>query len=270
MLKDDRAPVSAFSAGEDDPPFARGFHGGTSWSRVVDTTVRTHLVEDRVAAAEAEARADSGEVDRRTQKRFTHASPIGREVFGLSLGIDVANGTDTTTSVGELGGNDRPFTDLFPVFELLLEHQSKSITGSNVERKVHVPAEDFGHLHDEIVGQSSSLPRLEKRAIDDTSSGGDRDIRQFDNLFERESVTVPGDMERPDSVRSVDESCQARLRVNVEFDLLSRSDSGEFLREWFRTGHQRKVTLWKSEPLEDEIERVSRIDSNSMSRRASG
>ena len=55
VLQDDGPSISPLTSGEDDPPIAGGFHGGTPRSRVIDPTVRPYLVEKRMASAEAEA-----------------------------------------------------------------------------------------------------------------------------------------------------------------------------------------------------------------------
>jgi hypothetical protein len=74
-----------------------------------------------MAPAEAEARTDASEIDRGTQERFAHASPICRKVVGVAHRIDIANGADAATTVRELSRDNRTFTEFLPVLELLLE-----------------------------------------------------------------------------------------------------------------------------------------------------
>ena len=102
----------------------------------------------------------------------------------------MANGADPAAAVRELGCDDRTFADFLPVLELLLENQCEPVTGADVEREIHVPRENFGHLHDDVVGESRTLARLEQGAVDNPRRGGHGDVRRFDDLLERKRVSV--------------------------------------------------------------------------------
>ena len=82
------------------------------------------------------------------------------------------------------------------------------------------------------------------------------DVRRLDDFFECERIALAEDMQRPEPIESVDETRQAGLGVDVEFDFLPRSDAGKLLRERLQPRHQGEVALRKSEPLEYEIERI--------------
>src|SRR5690606_33123307 len=92
MLEDHGVAVAAVGAGQDDLAIAGGLDGRAAWRGVVDALVRADLVQDRVAAALGEARADAREVHGGADERLADIVAFGGVVACLALAGGVADG----------------------------------------------------------------------------------------------------------------------------------------------------------------------------------
>ena len=69
-------------------------------------------------------------------------------------------------SVPELGGQDVPFADFLAVQVQLLEEHAEAVSGPDIENEIHIPAEDVGQLHGQIVAHAGGLAGKEQRTVD--------------------------------------------------------------------------------------------------------
>ena len=164
MLDHDDAAIAPFRALEGHFAVARGANRRATLGRVVDALVGTPFFQYRVVTLGGEARADAGEVYGRAQELLAQALAVRAVVFGaVAFRVGVADGAVDLAVVDELGGENFTVLDLFTVTVDLLVMQLEAVALANIQRKIDVPAEDAGQLHDDVFGDVGFVGRHEQR-----------------------------------------------------------------------------------------------------------
>lgn len=128
--------------------------------------MRADLVQDRVAAAQGEARADAGEIHRRTDECLAHAGAVGAVVAGIALLVGIAHGGVGLAAVDEAGGEDIAGRHLLAVDLVLFVDHVELVAFSQIEGEVDVVAEDVRQRRDQVIGQAGVTTGNEQRAGD--------------------------------------------------------------------------------------------------------
>src|SRR5690606_33651353 len=166
VLNDHRIAVTTAAACQDDLAVAGSLDRRAPGSGVVHTLVRTDLVQDRMAAAVGEARADAGEVHRGANEGFAHGRGITAQVAGRTLLVDVADSCEGLATVGEARGENFPAAYLLAIDHFLFVDHLELVTFTDVEGEVDVVAKDVGQIHGQVMGQTGAFGRQEQGAVD--------------------------------------------------------------------------------------------------------
>src|SRR5690606_27415806 len=102
--------------------------GGCS---IIHAFVGANLVQYRVSAAGIEARADAGELNRRTDDGLSHAGAIGAIVTAVAAAVGIAHGSKGAAAVGEAGCEDAAGANALTIDVLFFKQHFKIITLTN-------------------------------------------------------------------------------------------------------------------------------------------
>lgn len=199
------------------------------WSGVIHTFVCTNLVQNGMLAAIGEARADSGEVHRRTDKRFAHAGAVGVVVAGGAILAGVTNRRIGLATVGEAGSQDIAGTYALTFHSLLFINDLEAVALADVEREIDVISEDIGQIHRQVVAEAGALGCEEQAAIDLAAGVDGTDLRL--HLLFLEYVSLGGLFQREgfETVELASQARQLTLFGQLEFERLTDLQAGKLL-----------------------------------------
>src|SRR5690606_15360244 len=186
--------VSTLTPHVNDTPVAGRLDGGARGSGVIHTLVRTDLVQYRVAPAGVEAGADPGKLYRRADEGLAHAGAIGAVIAAVTLAVGVAHRGIGAAPVGEAGSKDIAGAHALIIDVFFLIQHIEPVALADLPGKVHVIAENVGHLHGQVMRQASILGGDEQRAGDAAAGETGADFGLDDVLAEYKAVAVAFDM----------------------------------------------------------------------------
>ena len=102
----------------------------------------------------------------------------------------------------------------------------ETVAFADIQREIHVPAEDAGQVHDQIVGELGFLARHEQRAVDDGAGVGGLTIRNAVDAGGGELIAIARDAVRAWTLL-VAEFQQTALGIGTEVQNLAGVDALE-------------------------------------------
>src|SRR4029078_9648990 len=139
-------------------------------------------VQDRVASARIEVRADPREVQWRSDERLAEAVAVRGVVVGAPVRVAISSRSICLALVHELGRDDLAVAQLDAVPPDLLVENGELIAVANVLNEIDVPLEDAREVHDELVRHARLHSGFEQRRSNGSVSS---DRAQFDLALER-------------------------------------------------------------------------------------
>ncbi len=154
--------VATLAPGEDYLAVAGGINRRAGGCGIVDALVGAHRVEDRVLAAQAEAGADTAEGHRRADEFAAHGVAFAVQVFHVAVLALEAEGGEVAIPVPEFRHQDVAIAHLPAVQVKLLVEHAETVALADIQHKIHVPAENIGQLHGQVVGHARLLAGQEQ------------------------------------------------------------------------------------------------------------
>ena len=154
MLQDHGIAIAVLDASKDHFAITRCHDGGTLWRRVIHAAMRPNGIENRVPTSWIETGADAREIDGCPDKSLADTMAVGREVVGMIVAVDIANGLELAAVIIEFRRNDFTVGNEFTVLPNFLIEDVVIVAPTNVEDEINIPGKNARQVHDELVAQA--------------------------------------------------------------------------------------------------------------------
>ena len=182
-----------------------------------------------MAAAQGEARADAGEIHRRTDECLAHAGAVGAVVAGIALLVGIAHGGVGLAAVDEAGGEDIAGRHLLAVDLVLFVDHVELVAFSQIEGEVDVVAEDVRQRRDQVIGQAGVTTGNEQRAGDAAMGIGGMQVDLGFLAFEGVALVGLVQADGLEFALLDSQRLQLSFGVELELDLLADLQMSEAL-----------------------------------------
>src|SRR5690606_18344427 len=146
-------------------------------------------------------------------------------IAAVTLAVGVAHRGIGAAAVGEAGSKDIAGAHALIIDVLFLIQHIELVTLADLPGKVHVIAENVGHLHGQVMRQASILGGDEQRAGDAAAGETGADFGLDDVLAEYKAVAVAFDMNGLEAVHLGAQAEQVPLLVKLELQLLASAQA---------------------------------------------